>query len=270
VFGPGALLWFSDCPEGHFRVPLTWMSDRWSGPQGTGTANDPPPRRSLVRYGPERAAPPRAPENRHHKEHEMDQGKIPVYGATITTAGDGSQISGGALVGHATRRDPSNFTFAYLVQGQVYPVTGTPETTWSVTVNGVEYSFSAADEGKTWTAEKMDVATLRITISGKQSDQSPGYLVYWPLVVDTDGFVEPPTSGSTGTYFDAVKQPHTVTFRTTWSVPDFETTFTWDTIDPFSGPYTSHEKDSIGLGDNDTWESGDPSPGQGPDTGRKD
>lgn len=188
------------------------------------------------------------------------QGKEPPYGAIITITGHGRSISGGALIGYPTRQDPTSLSYGYVFQGQAYPVTGTPQTTWSVTVNGNQYSFPASDEGKSWTAVTMEVAVLDITINGTQNAESPGYLVYWPVTVDQYGYVDPPTSGSSGAYFDADNQPHTVQFLTTWSVPDFATTFTWNTCDPFGGPYTCR-KSPPDVGDGDTWVSNDPTPG---------
>lgn len=190
----------------------------------------------------------------------MKQGKQQPYGAQVTITGHGHQISGGALIGCATAPDPAPLAYAYVLQGRSYPVIGTPRTTWTVTVNGTKYSFPASDEGKTWTADTMEVAVLSINIRGTQSAESPGYLVYWPVAVDSNGYVQPPTSGSSGAYFDANSEPHSVDFRTTWSVPDFNTTFTWNSTDPYAGPYTCH-KPHTGYGDDDTWVSGDPTPG---------
>ena len=189
----------------------------------------------------------------------MKQGEYPAYAAIVTTTGKGRPISGGALIGCANRQNASVLAYGYVLQGQAYPVTGSPETTWSVTVNGDNYSFVAGDD-KSWTAQTMEVAVLAITINGVQCEESPGYLVYWPVAIDGSGYIEPPTAGSNGVYFDAGNQPHSVEFRTTWSVPDFQTSFTWVTTDPFSGPYRCPKPHS-GLGDSDTWVSGDPTPG---------
>ena len=251
VFGPGALLWFSDAPEGHFRLPSS-----------SGTVSESPSGKSLVRYGPDRAATPRALENRHHEELPVKQDSTAAYAAIVTITGQGHQISGGALIGCPAHVGNPTLAYVYVVQGQSYPVTGTPQTTWSVTVNGVTYSFPASDEGKSWTAQTMEVAVLTITNNGTRSEESPGYLVYWPVAIDGRGFIEPPTAGSNGVYFDVNNQPHSVEFRTTWSVPDFQTSFTWLTTDPFSGPYKCPKPHS-GLGDGDTWASGDPTPGDG-------
>jgi len=192
----------------------------------------------------------------------MKAGKYPAYAAMVTTTGQARQISGGALIGCASRQNASVLAYGYVLQGQAYPVTGSPQTTWSVTISGNHYSFAASEEGKSWTAETMEVAVLPITINGTQSVESPGYLVYWPVAIDASGYIEPPTAGSNGVYFDGNNQPHSVEFRTTWSVPDFLTTFTWDSTDPFAGPYNCH-KPQAGLGDSDTWASGDPNPGTG-------
>ena len=196
----------------------------------------------------------------------MKQSNPPASGAEVTITGEGHEISGGALIGCGTRQDPSIFAYAYVLQGLPYAVTGTPETTWAVRVNGADYSFPASENGLSWTAEPMEVAAIPINITGKESDESPGSLVYWPMTTDANGFVEPPTSGSTGVYYDAKNLPHTVEFRTTWSVLDFQTTFTWTGTDPFGGPYTSHTRSPL-LGDNDTWVAGEPPPGTGPGTG---
>jgi hypothetical protein len=181
----------------------------------------------------------------------------------VKITGPESEISGGALIGCEVQKTNNLpvFVYGYVFQGQAYPVTGTPAAGWSVTIGGKSYLFAAADEGKTWTAETMTVAVLGIAINGSKCDESPGYLVYWPLEPDPNDpeYVSPPTSGSNGAYFDADNDPHTVEFHTTWSVPDFQTTFTWNSTDPYAGPYTCkpHGK----WGDDDTWVSGDPVPG---------
>jgi hypothetical protein len=182
----------------------------------------------------------------------------------VTITGEGRAISGGALIGCAARQNSSPLTYGYLFQGRVYPVSGTPETTWSVTVDGATYSFSAADEGKTWTAETMEVSVQSITINGAQSGHSPGYLIYWPVTVDANGYTAPPTSGSTGVYYDVMQDFHAVEFRTTWSVPEFQTVFIWNSTDPFAGPYMTPTPHAPTVGDGDTWTGGDPAPGDPP------
>jgi hypothetical protein len=173
VIGQGAILWFSDSPEGHFRLPLASTSDRPAGPRGTGTRNSPAWRNTLVRYGPDRVATPRAREYRQHEEHEMKKGRHPAYGAIVTITGQGQAISGGTLIGCAMRQG-SPLTYAYVFQGAAYPVTGSPETNWSVTVSGSGYSFPGSEQGKSWTRETIEVAVLPITINGIESGHSPG------------------------------------------------------------------------------------------------
>jgi hypothetical protein len=194
----------------------------------------------------------------------MKKGNYPAYGARVTITGEGAAISGGALIGCATPQNPSALSYAYVFQGTPYAVTGTPETNWSVNVGGTTYNFPASDRGNTWTAETMEVAVLPITINGIESGHSPGYLIYWPVAVDPSGYIDPPTSGSTGVYYDVHEDFHALKFQTTWSVPDFETVFSWNCTDPFGGPYLTSRNPS--LGDSDTWVAGEPTPPGDPGT----
>jgi hypothetical protein len=189
----------------------------------------------------------------------MKKGNYPAYGAKVTITGEGSVISGGALIGCANPQNPPALAYAYVFQGTPYAVTGTPETNWSVTVGGTTYTFPASDKGQSWVAEKMEVAVLPIAISGIESGHSPGYLIYWPVAVDPSGYIDPPTSGSTGVYYDVNEDFHAVQFRTSWNVPDFQTAFIWNNTDPFGGPYTS--RTGATVGDGDVWSAGDPPPG---------
>jgi hypothetical protein len=134
-------------------------------------------------------------------------------------------------------------------------------------VSGSGYSFPGAEQGKSWTTETIEVAVLPITINGIESGHSPGYLIYWPAAVDPSGYVDPPTSGSSGVYFDVHNDFHTVEFRTTWSVPDFQTVFIWNNTDPFGGPYAAPSPHTPTVGDADTWVAGDQPPGGDTPTG---
>lgn len=195
----------------------------------------------------------------------MKQGNHPAQGAIVTITGEGRAISGGTLIGCASPKNPSTFAYGYVLQGVPYAVTGTPETNWSVTINGVGYSFPAGDPS--WTTEPLEVAVLPITINGVESGESPGYLIYWPVAADASGYIDAPTSGSSGVYYDVNQHFHEVQFRTTWTVPDFKTVFIWNSTDPFGGPYTAPTPHTPTVGDADTWVAGDPPPGGDVGTG---
>lgn len=197
----------------------------------------------------------------------MTQGRRRVYGARVKMTGEGAAISGGALIGCATAQDPSVLAYAYIFQGASYLVTGTPDADWSVTVDNVDYAFPASERGQSWTADEMDVAVVPITISGVEAGESPGSLIYWPVAADSNGYVDPPTSGSTGVYFDVNQHFHQVEFRTTWTVPDFKTVFIWNSTNPFGGPYLAPTPRNSPLGDGDVWVGAEPPPPGNPGGG---